>query len=152
MTINSNKHHLLKIIALPILFQLISTNSANAELLYPVEISSQTPQVRINRINIESSNNQMILSGRVKKRAPNVHVIQGHIDYLILSSNGKIIASNAINYSPRLLHKRSKFGSLFNFVLPDNLPVGSTIKIGWHQNSSKKHLSSAAFHQSNSLL
>jgi hypothetical protein len=111
---------------------------------------SQTPQVRINRIKIEADKNQMIFSARIKTRSPNVRVRQGHIDYLILSPKGKKIASNTINYAPRLIPKGSKFGRAYNYVLPDNLPMGGIIKIGWHQNSSENHLISTAFNQSNS--
>ncbi len=120
------------------LFALKCVNAT--EKNYQIEIVPHSPNVKLSRVNIQSENNQFILSGRVKRRSPNTLVFPGHIDVVVKSDSSQIIFHKVIRYSPSTLHKRSHFGSQFNFLLPENLPTGSTIKIKWHSNQSSDHL------------
>lgn len=120
--------------------QLFSLQIVNAaEKNFPVKIVSETTTVKLSRVDVKNENQQLVLTGRVKRRSPNTHVVPGHIDVLV---NGELY--NNLRYSPGRLHKRSVFGSKFNLVLPANLPKGSTIKLKWHRNQSTNHSISAA--------
>lgn len=146
------KFMLSSVITVLFVSQFLSLQVARAELLYPVEIDYQPVQVRISRIKIQQDGEQLILSGLIKRRSYNSHVLPGHIDYSIIDGKGQLIKEGMTNYSPSLSLRRWKYGSHFSFSLSKNLPEGSTIKLGWHQNHSKKHISSALNLKNNLLL
>ncbi|MFK5986031.1 MAG: hypothetical protein QM479_11485 [Pseudomonadota bacterium] len=64
------------------------------------------------------NNAQAELNYAVKKRSYNSYIVPGHIDYLIIAANGKLIRSQTVNYSPSLSQRRWKFGSKFSFFYP----------------------------------
>ena len=130
----------------------VNLQAADKELFYPVEVIHKSVKVRISNIKIQHQNNQLVLSGLIKRRAQNSHVLPGHIDYVIIDKQGQIIKESAINYSASLSLRNSQYGRHFNFVIPDNLPEGSRIKLGWHKNQPMNTLSSNAYHKKNSLL
>lgn len=111
--------------------------SVRAELIYPVEIDYKPVQVRISRIKMLYENEQLVLKGLIKRRAYNSHVLPGHIAYSIVDGEGKMIKEGVVRYSNSLSSRRWKYGSHFSFVLPDDLPEGSRIKLGWYKNHSR---------------
>jgi len=119
-------------------FTLGGLQIAKAGLLYPVEVSSQTPMVKISKIKIQQHNQIWVLSGVVKRHSYNSSALPGHIDVAIMGPNdGKkpqIITESVIDYSPSLSLRRWRSGSRFDITLPNNLPIGSTIKLKWHKN------------------
>jgi len=145
----------LKLIAIELLLVssvLLSSQIANAELLYPVEIIYQPTQVRISNIRIESQSDQLILSGKIKRRAYNSHVLPGHIDYVILDVNDQIVTEGAVDYSSSLSLRRLKQGAHFSFLLPKVLDEGSYIKIGWNRNHNEMKLGQVTHHKKSPLL
>ena len=118
--------------------QLLFLQSAQAELIYPVTIDSKAAKVSISKIKIQKQNDNWVLSGKVKRRSYNSHVSPGHIKYSILSDKGQVIKQGATNYSPSLSSRRWKYGSRFSFVVPGNLPEGTSIRLGWHHHQSKQ--------------
>ena len=128
------KKLILSIFITSLLFsQLLSLAIAKAEILYPVEVSSESTKVRISKVKIQNSNEQLLLSGLVKRRSYNSTVLPGHISYEVNDAHGKLIHRGDVNYSPSLSLRRWKSGSRFNLVLPNNLPKDSRIKLAWRQ-------------------
>ena len=94
-------------------------------------------QVRISKIKIQYENEQLILSGLIKRRSYNSRVSPGHINYSIVDGQGQFIKEGVVNYPMNISSRHSKYGSHFSFVLPDDLPEGSRIKLGWQKNHTK---------------
>ena len=136
---------LLSIAVSGLFFSAISSlQVANAESLYPVEVTSKTPSVKISKIKIQKLNQLWVLSGVVKRRSYNSAVLPGHIDVTIVKTiagaQAQILSKDVVDYSPSLSLRRWRSGSRFNLTLPNDLPAGSTIKLKWHKNQSKKHV------------
>ncbi|MFK5986023.1 MAG: hypothetical protein QM479_11445 [Pseudomonadota bacterium] len=115
-------------------FQVANLQEARAELLYPVKIAYQSMKVRISKIQIQYDDKQLILSGFIKRRSYNSRVLTGHIYYSIMDNKGQLIKKGRTNYSSGLSLKRWEHGSHFSFVLPENMPEESSIKLGWQRN------------------
>lgn len=122
-----------------------------AQLLYPVEILYQPTKVRISNIKIERQSNQLVLSGIVKRRAYNSHVLPGHIDYIVFDINDQVVTEGAVNYSSSLNLRQLKQGAQFSFVLPKNLTEGSYIKVGWNRDHSNKQPTQIMHHEKSPL-
>ena len=129
--------------ALSILFisPFLFSQNVRAELIYPVEINYKPVQVTISQIKIINEKEQLVLKGLIKRRAYNSHVTPGHIAYSIFDGEGKLIKEGVAQYSNSLSSRRWKYGSHFSFVLPNDLPEGSRIKLGWSKNQTKKFIS-----------
>ena len=125
---------------------------ASAELLYPVEIIHQPTKVKISNIKIEPQSDQLILSGKIKRRAYNSHVLPGHIDYVVFDVNNEVVEEGAIDYSSSLSLRRVKQGAHFRFLLPKKMDKGSYVRIGWSQNHTSMQLSKVTRHKKNPLL
>ena len=131
---------------------ILSTQIANAELLYPVEIIYKPTQVRISNIRIEPQSNQLVLSGKIKRRAYNSHVQPGHIDYVVFDVNDQVVTEGAVKYSSSLNLRRLKQGTQFSFLLPEKLDKDSYIRIGWNRNHNVMKLSQVSHHKESPLL
>mgnify|MGYP006995713064 CR=1 FL=1 len=119
------------------IFQLINLHIVSAsENDYPIEFVSQNPHLTLTKVSIQQ-NQQLILTGKIKRMSRNVHIAPGHLEVVIYNLNNQPIVKKSVNYSPAILSKHSKFGSQFEMVLPDDLPKGSSIKIKWHSNQSE---------------
>ncbi|MCU7938633.1 MAG: hypothetical protein KZQ64_13595 [gamma proteobacterium symbiont of Bathyaustriella thionipta] len=123
------------VVTILFIFQVLSFQSARAGLLYPVDIDSQPVQVRIFGIKIKKHDKKALLSGQIKRRSYNSHVVPGHIYYSIFNGNGQTIKEGIVNYSASLSLRRLKQGSYFSFEIPDSLPEGSRIRLGWQKKS-----------------
>ncbi|NOQ79946.1 MAG: hypothetical protein GQ546_11155 [Gammaproteobacteria bacterium] len=131
---------------------LISTQQmVNAQLLYPVDILYQPTKVRISKIKIERHSHQLVLSGIVKRRAYNSHVLPGHIDYIVFDVNDQVVAEGAVNFSSSLNLRRLKQGVQFSFLLPNNLSEGSYIKVGWNRNHMGERLTKVTHYKKSPL-
>jgi hypothetical protein len=119
------------------IFQLINLQIASAsENDYPIEFVSQSPHLKLSKVSVQQ-NQQLILTGKIKRISKNVHIAPGHLEVIVFNLNNQAIIKKSVNYSPALLSKHNKFGSQFEMVLPDDLPKGSSIKIKWHSNQSE---------------
>jgi hypothetical protein len=124
--------------------QLFALQIANAtQKNYQIEIAPHSPSIKFSRLKVQNENQQLVLSGRLKRRSPNTHVFPGHLDVVVKGNDNQAILHKTISYSPNRLHKRSVFGSEFKLVLPENLPKGSAIKVKWHRNQSVEHMVSS---------
>jgi len=129
-----------------------SSLNANAELLYPVEIIYQPTKVRISNIRIEPRSDQLLLSGTIKRRAYNSHILPGHIDYVVFDVNDQVVTEGAVEYSSSLNMRRLKQGAHFSFLLPKELNEDSYIRIGWNRNHSMTKISQVTHHKKSPLL
>jgi len=111
--------------------QLLVMQIAKAELLYPVELSSESTRVRFSKIKIQTHHKQIELSGSIKRRSYNSRVLPGKISYIVNDGQGNIIKKGGINYSPSLSLRRWKSGSHFSLVLPNDLPKDTRIQLAW---------------------
>jgi hypothetical protein len=143
------------VISIALFLQLPFIQSVYSQSHYPVEVQYQPVQVRISNLKIISDveNNQAnkVLSGTVKRRSYNSHVLQGHIDYVVLNKANGIIHEGAINV-PGLNLRNNRYGRQFKILLPATLPEGSHIKIGWHKTQASVLSNSSIYHKQNSLL
>lgn len=130
-------------------FLLLKT--VHAELLYPVEIDYQPVKVKISKLNVKKHNDSVVVSGTINRHAYNSHVLPAHIDLLVLDSNKKIFQRGIINVSGLNL-RHNRYGRQFRIALSNDLPQGSTIKLGWHQKSASHNVSLNNFNQQDSLL
>jgi len=117
-----------------ILIQFFILPMAWSKQLYPVDIESDSAKVKFLQVEVHRQNDQLLLTGKVKRRSYNSTVLPGHIDYIISDSQGQIIAEGVTNYAPSLSLRGWKFGSHFSVNLPDNLPEDSRIKLSWQRN------------------
>ncbi|MFK5894978.1 MAG: hypothetical protein QM504_17305 [Pseudomonadota bacterium] len=124
------KFFILSTIMSVIFFSPFLNLQANAELPYPVAIDAKAAIVNISKIKIQN----LLLSGIVKKRSYNSHVAPGHIKYFIVSDKEQILKQGVVEYSPTLSLRSWRYGSRFSFVIPENLPAGAHIRLGWHHN------------------
>lgn len=131
---------------------ILSPQIANAELLYPVEIIHQPTKVIISNVKIETRTDQLLLSGKIKRRAYNSYVLPGHIDYVVFDINDQVVTEGGVDYSSSLNLRRLKQGTHFSFLLPKDLDEGSYIRIGWNPNHSMTKLSQIFHHMKNPLL
>ena len=153
------KFKLSAVISIVITFQILFLQSLYAQSQYPIEIKHQPVQVNLSNLKIKSvvENNQesQLLTGRIKRRAYNSHVLPGHIDYVVLGRNDEILYEGAIQVSGLNLRSRSPFGRQFKILLPE-LADGSHIKIGWHSTQHSTQASAVnnvlTYHKQNSLL
>ncbi len=143
------------VISIAFVLQSMSFTSVYAQSHYPIEVKNQPVQVRLSQLKIksgvESDNDNSVLSGRIKRRSYNSHVLPGHIDYVIIDRNDEVIHEGAIQVSGLNLRK-NRYGRQFNILLPKNMPEGSHIKIGWHKTQTSAPYNASISHKSNSLL
>ena len=144
------------VISIAFVLQSLILNSVYAQSHYPIEVKNQPVQVRISQLKIKSgiendNNEDKVLSGLVKRRSYNSHVLPGHIDYVIFDSNDDVTHEGAIQVSGLNL-RNSRYGRQFKILLPKNMPEGSHIKIGWHKNQTSAFYNASISHKSNSLL
>lgn len=124
-------------------FLFLSTAHAN-EQLYKVNIVSSTTAVKFLRLKVQTQDNQLVLTGKVKRRSRNTITLPGHIDVVVTDSNGQILLEKKVKYVPAILSRRSRFGSSFKMALPNNIPEGSSIKVQWHKNQATNRLLSTS--------
>jgi len=115
-------------------FFTLQVTHADIKGTYPIEVVSQSPFVRLYQIAIENHNHQQVLKGRITRLSRNANIALGHIEVVFKNSKNQLIDTKVVNYSPSSLSKHSRFWSVFNLVLPNHLPMGSTIQIKWHRN------------------
>jgi hypothetical protein len=143
------------VISIVLFLQIPFIQSVYSQSHYSVEVQHQPVQVRISNLKIISDveNNQAnkVLSGTVKRRSYNSHVLPGHIDYVVLNKANGIIHEGAIKVAGLNL-RNNRYGRQFNILLPATLPEGNHIKIGWHKTQASVLSNSSAYHKQNSLL
>ncbi len=143
------------VLSIAFVLQSLLLTPVYAQLYYPIEVKNQPVQVRISQMKIkysvENDNEDSVLSGRIKRRSYNSHVLPGHIDYVIIDRNDEVIHEGAIQVSGLNLRK-NRYGRQFNILLPKNMPEGSHIKVGWHKTQTSAPYNASISHKSNSLL
>tara|TARA_B100000745_G_C20133165_1_gene388358 strand:- start:1041 stop:1487 length:447 start_codon:yes stop_codon:yes gene_type:complete len=112
-----------------------------------------TSDVLFKRVEIERQNDRYVLSGKIKRRIYNSHVWPGHIDYIAVGSNGKVVAKGAVTYTPSLLLRRWKFGSSFSVLLPEAVSEDALVRVTFHKDQgSQRKYSAPAYHDANVLV
>jgi hypothetical protein len=148
------KFKLSVVIPIVIITQLFVLHNAHAETLYPVKVDYQPTKVRFSKVKVKltviNQKEQIVLRGVVKRRIYNSHILPDHIDYIVLDSREQILQQGAIQVSGINL-RHNRYGRQFSLLLPDALPGGSTIKLGWHNNQTSV-LSAPAYHYKNLFL
>jgi len=99
-----------------------------------IETISSTSGVKFVKLSIDSDDQAMVLTGRVKRRIYNSRVLPGHIDYLVVNTAGETLGQGAVQYSSSLGLRRWKHGSSFSFQLPEDTPNDAVIKLTFHRN------------------
>jgi hypothetical protein len=134
------------IFSLILLFsQLLTLASADSQAVNTintpaVEIVRLSPYVRLFNVNVNTENNQLQVTGKVKKVRHNSHVLPGHIDYVVLDENQQIIQTGKVTYKPSLFLRSPKHGSEFKITLVNNIPEHAIIKLAWHHDKGENHL------------
>jgi hypothetical protein len=113
----------------------ILLQASATELLYPVEIKNKPPKVRIYNVKIQQQQDQLVLSGLLKRRSYNSHVLPGHIDYVVIDTNENVIKQGWTQSPTGLNLRRYRYAHQFQLLLPNDLSEGSRIELSWHQDS-----------------
>jgi len=93
-----------------------------------------TKGIYISQVSIYQDNNDLIISGWVK-RGNISSVGSGHINIIIIDPNGQIVKQLSTYYVPRMIHRKGKKRSFFKVRLPDTfLSPGSKIRVVYHKN------------------
>ena len=121
---------------------LADSQAVNKINIPAVEIVRQSPYVRLFNVNFNTLNNQLEVTGKVKKVRHNAHILPGHVDYVVLDENQKIIQTGKVKYKPGLFLRSPKHGSEFSIILANNIPENAILKLAWHHNRSENHLAS----------
>ena len=94
---------------------------------------------RILRIFAYNDNNELVVTGRVK-RLHSTYFGTGHVDIAIISPGGEILNQVSTSYTPRYLRRKPSRGSRFEVRFPDVPQVGSTVRIVHHRNDELKNI------------
>jgi hypothetical protein len=116
----------------PLLF-----STSYAGTLYPVEIKTNSNKLTIFKIKLMPSEKNILLTGVVKRRSYNSHILPGHIDYRIVDADKQIFKEGIIRVIGLNLRKNS-YGRAFELFIEEKLPQNSIIQLSWH--SGKMHL------------
>jgi hypothetical protein len=89
--------------------------------------------VRIENVYVYQEGNELLVSGRVKRRGTGRVIPRGHVDIAILSPEGNVIEKASTSYVPttirrKLSHRGSHFNARFSVVPPE----GSTVRVSYH--------------------
>lgn len=123
------------------------------ESLPAIETVNTGSPVRFEHVEIEKVGGQYVLSGIIKRSVYNSSVSPGHIDYVVLNSEGKLLAEGATTYSPSLSLRRWRHGSSFSVILPKSVGSNSTVKVAFHKNQGSNETHSSPYvHQSNIII
>jgi len=109
--------------------------NVQAQIPYTVDIDSGSAKIKIFNVKIKQHNQNLVLTGSIKRRSYNSKIQPGHINYIIENSLGKILQQGNSKYAPSLSLRRWKHGGKFTIRLPNNLPKNSKIKLSWHKNT-----------------
>ncbi|OUS28212.1 hypothetical protein A9Q99_11790 [Gammaproteobacteria bacterium 45_16_T64] len=132
-----------------ILFVLITSTSAYAAESYSTSVSNQSNEPWfIQRVLAYPSAEGTRVSGRVTA-AKQMGIIDGHVDVVALSPEGKKITETTIALSTDTLTRQRKMkgGVRFSANIPQQLPANSRVKLSFHKNTPA--VENAPMHASN---
>ena len=99
------------------------------ELAVNIEIE-EPPRLEIFNVAVRSQDSKTFISGKIHKKSHGRTVIPGHLDILVLSSEGELLHEIYTKYHRRSLKARD---STFSAELPMMVSEGSTVRIKHHQ-------------------
>jgi hypothetical protein len=137
-----NKIQLTAVTVVLLFVQFLLLQMVHAEELYPVQVNYQPTKVKISNLNVKNEQGMIVISGVIKRRSYNSHALPGHLDVQVLDNQNEVSQQGIIKVSGLNL-RRNRNGRQFRISLDNELPEGSYIKLGWHDNqklSSNHHL------------
>lgn len=109
-------------------------SSYQFESVYP-----DTPKVYIKQLTAREVGNQVVVSGKLKKRSLTTWAPQGHVDITVYNIEGELLTEVTTSYSSSLnirsVQKRG--GNRFSATLDIVPPPGSLIKVAFHPDEFK---------------
>lgn len=79
--------------------------------------------------------NDLIVSGKVRRRFNNGLYSRGHVDIAIFSPYGEILERISAYHTPKIIKRRHRAGgrkASFKVRIPDVPPQGSVVRIAYH--------------------
>ena len=101
---------------------------------YPIEtVYPETPEVYFRKLTAVQSGNQLIVSGKLKKRSLNAVVSHGHVYVTVYNTKGKLLAETIAPYESSLNLRgiQQRGGNRFYATLGIIPPSGSLIKVAF---------------------
>lgn len=115
-----------------LLFLLVVSSCATAQyekLAVNIEIE-ESPRLEIFNVAVNSKDSKTIITGKLHRKSHGRTVIPGHLDIMVLSSEGELLHELYTKYHRRSLKARD---STFSAELPMIVSEGSTVHIKHHR-------------------
>lgn len=89
--------------------------------------------VNFNRVYVHQENDEIVVSGRIKRRSSSTVTGGGHVDIAVISPEGEVLEHVSTIYVPRVFLRKSHRGSYFEVRLSVVPPDGSVIRVARHK-------------------
>ena len=103
-----------------------------------VEYTPSEGDTSVSQVDVYRIENGIEISGTVKVPKALHHILGGHVDVAILSSDGALLKKVSIQHRPRNSRRTSAHKLPFKAYIPIQLPPESTIRIAYHKPSYPK--------------
>ncbi len=105
-------------------------NLVESQMVYVENVKHD--KAHIYGVNVYQDDKTLVISGSVGRRH-NINLpINGHVDLILIASNGSILKKIGTNYNPGRLPGRRAGRSYFEAKIPVILPPGSRVRVEFH--------------------
>ena len=94
---------------------------------------------KITRVNTTPKDDKLIITGKISRVHRYFPVQSGHIDVVVLDSNGSVIIETTGNYTPKRVNRKTTRASQFVVELPSVPENESVIKVAYHKDKLQRY-------------